>query len=42
MTDFFMLLILAIFGIIGYRLMGLVDVFINAHATDNEKAEQEK
>ena len=42
MTDFIMLLILAIFGIIGYRLMGLVDVFINAHAADNEKAEQEK
>lgn len=42
MTDLILLLILAVFGIIGYRLMGLVDRSIDRHTAGNDKPEQEK
>ena len=42
MEDLMMFLILAISGIIGYRLMGRVDGFLNMHVADNEKSEREK
>ena len=41
MAEWILLLILAIFGIIGYRLMGLVDSSISRHTVENDKPEQE-
>ena len=37
MPDIFLFLIIAIFGIIGYRLMGLVDRFIDRHAAGSKQ-----
>ena len=42
MADWFIILILAISAIIGYRLMGLVDRSISQYAVSSEKPEQEK
>ena len=42
MTDFIMLLMLAIFGIIGYLLMGMIDRSIERHTSKGDKPEQEK
>ena len=41
MTDWIMLLMLAIFGIIGYAVMGWVDRSISRHASDSDKPEWE-
>ena len=37
MTEWMILLMLAIFGIIGYGLMGLVDRSISRHTAENDK-----
>ena len=41
MTEWMILLMLAIFGIIGYGLMGLVDRSISRHTGENDKPKQE-
>ncbi|MBR6165144.1 MAG: hypothetical protein IKQ45_04335 [Clostridia bacterium] len=42
MTDWIMILILAMFGIIGYQLMGLIDRFMDRHTAGCDRAEWEK
>ena len=42
MKDWILLLILAIFGIIGYAVMGRIDKSIGRHISDNDEAEREK
>ena len=42
MNDWILLLILAVFGIIGYQLMGLVDRSISRHTADRENPDREK
>ena len=42
MKDWIILLILAIFGIIGYRLMGRIDRSIDRHTAGSDKPEREK
>ena len=42
MTDWIMILMLAVFGIIGYRLMGLIDRSIERHTSDSDQSEREK
>ena len=42
MNDWMILLILAIFGIMGYGLMGLVDSSISRHTGENDKPGQEQ
>ena len=42
MKDWILLLVLAIFGIIGYVVMGWIDKSIGRHISDNDEAEQEK
>ena len=42
MKDWILLLILAIFGIIGHVVMGRIDQSINRHTADRDETEQEK
>ena len=42
MKDWIIRLILAIFGIIGYGLMGLVDRSIDRHTNESSKPDREK
>ena len=42
MKDLILLLILAIFGIIGYAVMARIDQSINRHTADRDETEQEK
>ena len=42
MKDWIILLILAVFGIIGYVVMGWIDKSIDRHIPDNDEEEQEK
>ena len=42
MKDWILILLFAIFGIIGYLVMGLVDRSIGRHAPDSDKPDREK
>ena len=42
MKDWIVLLVLAIFGIIGYVVMGRIDQSIDRHTADRDETEQEK
>ena len=42
MNDWILLLILALSGIMGYLVMGLIDRFLNRHTDDSGSPGQEK
>jgi hypothetical protein len=41
MEDWIILLMLAISGIMGYRLIGLVEKLFNRHTADSDKTDRE-
>ena len=42
MNDWILLLILALSGIIGYLIMGLIDRYLNRHTNNDDSQGQEK